>query len=543
MAAATKQAAKAPIAAGKTQAKAVKKEKSSKNKADKTTSISDSVVKQSIQTSKTKIDSAQLKRALDALLQHETKKQEETSGKQLIESDVPVQIQIGLLKAPGYASPKPHRILLPHSIRTSNDDLPEVCLIVKDASKEWLQELLPHFPEHLGCITKILTLTSLRTKHQTFAQKRALASKYSHFLADDRILPMLPSTLGKEFYRQHKIVPVSLTRKEALPFTIQRAMSSTHLKMAKGTCLTVAVGTIKHSSDELLDNCLAAVAQCVEHVPRQWKNVLSLCLKTPRSMALPFYNQLPEQLLDVSTLRSQAEIDEEMKLKKAEEAKLKKEQAVVKKEKRALSDEKSPLLRALKKQKAAEEELKAKTLSKSEEKAQKDDAKNSAGKEKAPKDEEKAPKDEKKAVVPPAGEKEKTTSKKESAAKSETPSTKKRDEPDQADKSSAKRAKKTPEKAVTTVEKKTKDAPAAPAAMNDKYIASKSFTGSKKGYVFKKGPQGLGYYKDQPPVVDTLAMEALLRMAKEKGRAGAGKKKHSGGGGGFKGKKSSRGRR
>ena len=545
MAAATK--AKSPKAAAstKTQAKAAKKEKTSTKKVSSIgNTSSDSVIKASIQSSKDHVDAHQLERALDALLQHETKKRNDEANKELFESDVSVQIQIGLLKPPSYAGPKPHRILLPHASRTSDDEPPEVCLIVKDSSKEWLQELLPHFTSHLGCIKKILTLTSLRTKHHTFAQKRALVAKYSHFLGDDRILPMLTAALGKEFYRHRKLVPVNLTRKEALPFTIQKALQSTHLKPSKGTCWTIAIGTIKHSSKELLENALAAISQSVEHVPQQWKNVLSLCLKTPSSMALPFYNQLPEQLLDLTTLRSEKEIQAELARKQAEEAEKRKERDAAKKEKRTrASDDKSPLLRALKKQKAAEEAKsdKAQVTEKVVAKATKTkDALKAKTTEKAASKLTKAESAKKEVKATKSDDKKKPVETPKAADKSEK-KTPKRAESESKEDTSAKKAKKTPEKSVA------KESIAAKSPSNASFMASSKFSGSKKGFVFKKGPQGLGYYKDQPPVVDTMAMEAILRMAKTQG-GGGGRKKQSGGGkhsgGGFKGKKQhSRGRR
>ena len=49
---------------------------------------------------------------------------------------------------------------------------------------------------------------------------------------------------------------------------------------------------------------------------------------------------------------------------------------------------------------------------------------------------------------------------------------------------------------------KKKEAEAAKKAAEEKnadFIASKKFTGAKKGMVFKKGKKGLGYYKDTPP--------------------------------------------
>ena len=64
---------------------------------------------------------------------------------------------------------------------------------------------------------------------------------------------------------------------------------------------------------------------------------------------------------------------------------------------------------------------------------------------------------------------------------------------------------------------------------NAPFKASKKFKGSKKGYVFKMGRKGLGYYVDVKPVVDKMAMDALRRSAGSHGGHG-GNRRRSGGG-------------
>jgi len=121
-----------------------------------------------------------------------------------------------------------------------NLEEPEVCLIVKEESKPWCQELIERFPEHMGCVKKVLGLQSLRTKHARYEQRRALLHKYNVFMADDRILPMLSKALGTDFYKAKKLpIPITLTRKEALPFAIQKALSSTYMSISKGTCIMI----------------------------------------------------------------------------------------------------------------------------------------------------------------------------------------------------------------------------------------------------------------------------------------------------------------
>ena len=61
------------------------------------------------------------------------------------------------------------------------------------------------------------------------------------------------------------------------------------------------------------------------------------------------------------------------------------------------------------------------------------------------------------------------------------------------------------------------------------FHAAAKFTGSKKGYVFRNGPDGLGYYVDVKPVVDKLAIAALVRMgnASQQQRGGGGRRSSS----------------
>ena len=95
---------------------------------------------------------------------------------------------------------------------------------------------------------------------------------------------------------------------------------------------------------------------------------------------------------------------------------------------------------------------------------------------------------------------------------------------------SKKRKKDTEEKKMT---KKKDDKNAAHEAnVTNVFIASSKFTGSKLGYVFRKGSQGVGYYVDVKPVVDKMAMQALAKLGKSSPRGGAGS-----------GKKGKRGRR
>mmetsp|Transcript_13144 Transcript_13144/g.18913 ORF Transcript_13144/g.18913 Transcript_13144/m.18913 type:complete len:161 (-) Transcript_13144:101-583(-) len=61
------------------------------------------------------------------------------------------------------------------------------------------------------------------------------------------------------------------------------------------------------------------------------------------------------------------------------------------------------------------------------------------------------------------------------------------------------------------------------------FLSSKKYTGAKKGYVFRNGSDGVGYYVDVKPVVDKMAMQALSRTSKNRQAPGSGGRKKGGG--------------
>lgn len=194
--------------------------------------------------SRASVDNALVSNAVEALLKYHNKNTDEKLS--LLGNDRPVQVQLTLLRAPEKSNPKPIRVMVPHPLfklnGSSDDSLeePEICLIVKEESKPWCQDMIEQFSEHMGCVKKVLGLQSLRKKHTQYEQRRELLNKYNMFMADDRILPMLTKALGKEFFKAKKQpIPINLTRKEALPFAIQKALSATYMTLSAGTCVTI----------------------------------------------------------------------------------------------------------------------------------------------------------------------------------------------------------------------------------------------------------------------------------------------------------------
>ena len=545
-----------------------------------------------------RVDAKLVHRAAEALLKyHDATK----NSKSLLGDDTVVHVQFGLDKVPHQSSPKPRRVDIPHALwKTSDDDNddgiqePTVCLIVKEESKEWVQELITAFPKEMGFVKKVLGLDSLRTKHAKFEQQRALLHRFDVFMADDRILPMLAKALGKHFFETKKQpIPLNLTRKTALPVVILQSLRSTFWFLSEGTCLTVKAGMTGMSAKQIAENVAAICSQVPTKIPRKWANVRSISLKTANSMALPFYNKTPAELKEIAIMagiQDEEYVDNEPSRSKEEED----VEKVTEKKRRVA---KSPLIRALKKQqekeastldkrkKSDESKLKKRKdladedeeLASPKTKARKIDGDSSPNTEQKPKavkqnletlKDEGKPKDEvlvksknlKRGADDASSAKKRAKTQSEvetSKAKSqaevtksgtssrkksivETPTASPATEVRKSDTSSDKKKliAETPKakspatalmksdissnkkKVAPLAKEETSKATKGTSKTNEPFIASKKYSGSKSGYVFKMGSKGVGYYVDLKPKVNPVLIETMLRSLKQKGKGG-----------------------
>ena len=224
--------------------------------------------------------------------------------------------------------------------------------------------------------------------------------------------------------------------------------------------------TTAMSQEDVLENVQAVVENAVPKIPGKWSNIRCISIKTPSSMSLPFYNKTPEELAVISKLAGIETNVEEVQVDQKEKKDAKRKLAA-----------KSPLVQALKKQKKLETEEIEKSAVESVKKSEKKQKK-------------------KKRVVEVEVE--------------ETVVVEKR----QKKKKRSMSAEIEVAKEIAVVEGSPKK------KQNADFIASKKFKGSKQGYVFHRGKQGLGYYMDIKPVVDKMAMEALKRQATQQSRGG-----------------------
>jgi len=513
------------------------------------------------------VDSQLTERAVRALLKHH----ESTPSRALLGNDLDVQVQFALARIPGNPSAKPIRIEIPHPLvkvatpspsenregfseEYDDSHLEDInaCLIVKEDSKAWVQELVARFPIELNCVKKVLGLQSLRTKHGSFTQRRELLDRFDIFFADDRILPMLTQALGGKFFQKKKQpIPIRLSRKEALPFAIQNCLKSTFLYIGAGTCLTVKAGNTAMPPSNLVSNVLSICSTVPTKVPRKWLNIRSISLKTTASVALPIYNKTPEELEQLFELAKT-----EKTVAAVRDEKIGKNDIGVKTRQPSKATAKSNLAKALKKQqttegkeieqKPAKEVLQEANMSakkkkkKSTNETQEDMpiAKRTPKKPNAEANERAktttSSKKSKKATInsnsfgaeADAAPTKTPTSSKKKRSKEKADDSKSRKEavlPDTKTQSSRKRkVKATLDGSITLTNssKKSLEEAVVKSAAEEKhdFIPAKKFDGAKKGYVFKKSNLGVGYYKDVLPVIDESLLASGGKKASRGGR-------------------------
>ena len=140
---------------------------------------------------------------------------------------------------------------------------------------------------------QIIKLQKLRTQYHEFKDRRQLLSQYDLFLADDRILPMLTKALGKVFLKVKKQpIPIGLERRSSLAKQIAQARKSAFLCGSHGDCWSVKLANIVMTEDQVVENLMAGLTAVVDKIPRKWKNVKAINIKTSKSIALPVYSNV-----------------------------------------------------------------------------------------------------------------------------------------------------------------------------------------------------------------------------------------------------------
>ncbi|KAM3339013.1 ribosomal L1 domain-containing protein 1 [Capsicum galapagoense] len=246
-----------------------------------------------------------------------------------------IYLQLTLKKSPPKQLTTPHKITLPHSFQSFSN----ICLIIADKpkkphnSKSILDAKKDNFNkphnskinldaktdkikkphnskinldvetvqkklEYEGIpIDKVMKISKLKSEYKSFEAKRELYDSYELFLADKRVVNLLPGLLGKQFYKKKRKVPVpvDLRGNSSWKEEIERACSTTLLCLGNGTCSVLKIGKGGMENGEVMENVLASIDGIIEFVPKKLDGVRAFHLKFSDSLALPVYEALPDK--------------------------------------------------------------------------------------------------------------------------------------------------------------------------------------------------------------------------------------------------------
>jgi hypothetical protein len=189
-------------------------------------------------------------------------------------------------------------------------------------------------------VDKVIGVTKLRKNYRQYKDRRDLLSTYDLFLADDRITSMLPALIGKKvlfsilahthscthkyrctiiththtrththtqfFEKKKHPSPVNLKRPD-IAGELTRARDSTYFHLPAGSTCMVKVALTSFDPEKVAENVLSCLEAVVDHIPKKWKNIQALYLRTSDSVALPFYYSLPSAPQDATAAPATAD--------------------------------------------------------------------------------------------------------------------------------------------------------------------------------------------------------------------------------------------
>jgi ribosome biogenesis protein UTP30 len=203
------------------------------------------------------------------------------------DKDATIWLVLGLIKPAYSPSFKPIRINIPFPFVDLNSI--RVCVFVKDPSATYKE----HFAKAgVKCITKIISISSLKRKYNTFEAKRRLCASFDLFLADSCILPLLPKLLGRTFFVSKKLpLPMELSPNSPIESATSRitdTLKATYLNMNNGPCISIKAGLSSQPPKELKDNIDAIMKRLQAVLPNGGlQNIRSIHLKTSDSPSIP----------------------------------------------------------------------------------------------------------------------------------------------------------------------------------------------------------------------------------------------------------------
>ncbi|CAF0706001.1 unnamed protein product [Brachionus calyciflorus] len=220
--------------------------------------------------------------------------------KDLFDDAKKVSLQVCLHKIPNLLNDKLVLCKLPHPLM-KEDNLPEVCLIVKDLDKKErdYEKTVRKYQKIIndkqldGIVKKIMPLKQLNLEFRPFETKRTLSTSFDLFLADKCLHEILfsGSKLGREFRKRRKMpFEVDVEGSKNLKEDVMNILNSTTIRLnGRGPVLDINTFLSTHSVQEAMENINAVRNELFKHLPGGESNIKSIFLKSTDTPAVPIF--------------------------------------------------------------------------------------------------------------------------------------------------------------------------------------------------------------------------------------------------------------
>ena len=117
---------------------------------------------------------------------------------------------------------------------------------------------------------------------------KQLADKYDAFIASDSLIKQIPRLLGPGLNKAGKF-PSVVTHEDNLDAKIEDVKATIKFQLKKVLCLGIAIGNLKYTEDQIVENLRLSVNFLVSLLKKNWQNVKTLIIKSTMGKPIRLY--------------------------------------------------------------------------------------------------------------------------------------------------------------------------------------------------------------------------------------------------------------
>lgn len=231
---------------------------------------------------------SEVEKAVSALKESIEKLKDKRSVQKLFDEEK-VALQFSFKKLP-IGKRQTIKVVLPHPPKR------DTCIFIKDLDKKSRDFLATKsayddiFKENEITDLSVIPVKDLKINYTNYESKINLTNMYELFLADSRIIRLIPSFLGSAFQKRNNcLVQVHLDQRD-LKKEFERALSITTCTLrGRGSSSQLVVGHIYQATEFLAKNIVDCFEEIQKHVPGGLENIRNAQIKCGDSLAIPLY--------------------------------------------------------------------------------------------------------------------------------------------------------------------------------------------------------------------------------------------------------------